>query len=110
MRLRVLMLSVLGTTGAAVGQTQSVPRPPAAANERQTPAQTAPAARRTQAQTGPQQERTARFGSDAPAPPVDAAALLRDNGNSLLKASLAAGPQATAYQAQLKDVSYTAVP
>ena len=54
-------------------------------------------------------ERTAQFGPDAPAPPVDAAALLRQNGNSLLKASLAAGPRRRR-QAQLKDVSYTAVP
>jgi flagellar L-ring protein precursor FlgH len=111
MRLRVLMLSVLGTTGAAMGQTQSTPRPPAATAERQA-ADRAPqtTAQRPQAASGPQQERTARFGSDEPAPPVDPAALLRQNGNSLLKASLAAGPQASAYQAQLKDVSYTAVP
>src|SRR5688572_11226222 len=99
MRLRVLMLSVLGTTGAAMGQTQSTPRPPTATAERQAPAQAAPTAQRPQAHgSAPQQERTARFGSDAPAPPVDPAALLRQNGNSLLKASLAAGPQATAYQ------------
>ena len=110
MRLLVLMLSVLATTGAAMGQTQSTPRPPAATTERQTPAQSAPTAQRPQSPAAPQQERTARFGSDTPAPPVDPAALLRQNGNSLLKASLAAGPQATAYQAQLKDVSYTAVP
>jgi flagellar L-ring protein precursor FlgH len=108
MRLRVFMLSVLGSTGAAMGQTSSAPRP---ASDRQAPAQ---ADRRVQAAAPPraaassQSDRTVQFGSDAPAAPVDAAALLRQNGNSLLKASLAAGPVSD--QAQLRDVSYTAIP
>jgi flagellar L-ring protein precursor FlgH len=102
MRLRVLMLSVVGTTAsAAFGQTTAVPRGPSDRDDR------AQAERRSEAppsqqQASPQRPRPTGVSQ------ADAAALLREHGNSLLKASLAARPDAS--QAQLKDVSYTAVP
>jgi flagellar L-ring protein precursor FlgH len=123
MRLRVLMLSVLGTAGAAMGQQSAVTVPPrepaadrqaAAAQQAYAPSIRAEAQQQHEQQHHEQQpnslppERTARFGSDDARPPLDAAALLRNNGNSLLKASLAAGPDPSA--AQLRDVSLHAVP
>jgi flagellar L-ring protein FlgH len=106
MRLRVLMLSVVGTTSAAAtagfGQTTAVPRPPATdARQAQQQGDAAPA-QQASAQQQPAGLRPREVSH------ADAAALLREHGNSLLKASLAS--RADANQAQLKDVSYTAVP
>jgi flagellar L-ring protein precursor FlgH len=104
MRLRVLMLSVIGTAGPAFAQTTATPRPtddqrtgsaPAERRASTEPARRAPGAVPQQpAQLAPARE--------------DAAALLRRNGNSLLKASLVA--RADPAQARLSDISFTAVP
>jgi flagellar L-ring protein precursor FlgH len=98
MRLRVLMLSVMGATGAASAQTQTVPIQNQA-GERQPPAQTA---RRSESGSPQPRQRAEQAPTRA-----DAAALLRNHGNSLLKASLAARTDSN--QAQLKDITYTAV-
>jgi flagellar L-ring protein FlgH len=100
MRLPAVILSILGTAGVAYGQTTATARD--AANRRSAE----PVERRAQPAT---QRPTEGSAAQAVAPPsVDAAALLRQNGNSLLKASLLA--RSDNGQAQLKDVSYTAVP
>jgi flagellar L-ring protein precursor FlgH len=99
MRLRVLMLSVVAGAScpAAFAQNAAAPRQVA---EREDSAQ----AGRRPAAPPPAQPAQA-----APAPNRAAAAdLLRDNGNSLLKASLVSRPDPG--QATLKDVSYYAVP
>src|SRR5688572_26467017 len=99
MRLTVLMLSVVGTAGAAFGQTTATPRESA---DRQS---NAPSERRAERV---QQEPRAENAPEPIAGPPDASALLRSNGNSLLKASLAAPPDRS--QAKVEDVSYYAVP
>src|SRR5688572_31005050 len=104
MRLRVLMLSVVGTTGAAAaafGQTAAVPRQAA---DRQGPAQSE---RRAADQPAPTAEQQPQQAAQAPTRAA-ASDLLHQNGNSLLKASLAANPDKS--RARLKDISYTSVP
>lgn len=107
MRLKVLVLSVGATAATAFGQSSSTPREPARR-------QSAQSERRQPVERGDRAERQpAHRTADAPLEPVvagppDAAALLRSNGNSLLKASLAAGHDPDA--ARLDDVSYYAVP
>jgi flagellar L-ring protein precursor FlgH len=100
MRLAGMILTLLGTAGAALGQTTATPRD---AGDRRS---AQPVERR--AQPGAPRPAEGSAPQAVAAPPVDAAALLRQNGNSLLKASLVS--RADAGQAQLKDVSYTAVP
>jgi len=114
MRLRVLMLSaaVTGTAGAsaALGQNAAVPRQ-ATDRSLERRAEGAPVARENQPQQDQMQQSspspTQQGGEGAPAPRADAD-LLRSNGNSLLRASLASRPDTA--QAQLKDVSFYAVP
>jgi flagellar L-ring protein precursor FlgH len=115
MRLRVLMLSaaVTGTAGAsaAFGQNAAVPRD-ATNRPLERRAEGAPVARENQ----PQQDGQMQQISPSPAQPGGEGAqvpradtdLLRSHGNSLLKASLASRPNPE--QAQLKDVSFYAVP
>jgi flagellar L-ring protein precursor FlgH len=102
MRFGVLMLSLLGTAGTVLGQTAATPRD---TNDRRAGA---PVERRAQPTTSspPLQQQSQDAAAVAPRP--DAASLLRQNRNSLLKASLSA--RADAGQAQLQDVSYYAVP
>jgi flagellar L-ring protein precursor FlgH len=91
MRQYLLTVSILGAAGVASAQTTSVPRDRAAE-----PKKPGEVATRT-AQPPAESER-----------PIDAGALLRDHGNSLLKASLAA--RSDPKQTQLRDVSFTYVP
>lgn len=96
MRLRVAIVSILGAAGSALGQTTATAKN---ASERHA---TAPVERRPLSADGSQhQAEVAQFQAASPAD------LLRQNGNSLLKAQLAS-PIDTR-QATLKDVSYTAV-
>ncbi len=92
MRLRVLILSIVGSAGAAFGQDSAQPNQ---STDRPAPGQ---AERRGAAAGG---------ATDAVPTRADAAALLQSHGNSLLKASLAARPDTA--QVQFKDVSYFAV-
>lgn len=105
MRLRVTLLSILGAAGPALGQTAATPKSPA---ERST---IAPVERRP-APVSPRQEQQPDPSDPGQAPQAQAQAvspgdLLRQNGNSLLKAQLSAPLDPR--QATLKDISYTAV-
>jgi flagellar L-ring protein precursor FlgH len=102
MRLTVLALSLVATAGTASAQSNSTPREP----DRRTPTQS------ERRRPSVREDRQPVERTDAPRQPADgppdAAALLRSHGNSLLKASLAAGNDPAA--ARLEDVSYYAVP
>lgn len=116
MRLRVLMLSAAAVTGSAggsvaFGQNASVPRTAADRQYDRRAAEVMQLAnqdqQQQQAQNPPQQPQgNAEPGTIATRTAQPAAHdLLRDNNNSLLRASLASPSHA-----QLKDVSYYAVP
>jgi flagellar L-ring protein precursor FlgH len=96
MRVRVALLSILGA-GSAFGQTAATPKD---ASERHT---VAPVERRP-LPVGAGHQQQAEVAQAQAANPVD---LLRQNGNSLLKAQLASPGDPR--QATLKEVSYTAV-
>src|SRR4051812_41940922 len=116
MRLRVLMLSAAAVTGgagasAAFGQNAAVPRD-ATNRPLERRADGAPIARENAPQQDQQLQQISpsptQPGGDGAAVPHADADLLRSHGNSLLKASLAS--RAETGQAQLKDVSFYAVP
>ena len=109
MRLTVLMLSVVGTAaGAAFGQSSSTPREPADRQADSREERRIERPRQQPSRRQPQGDRQSQRQAEPAAGPPDAADLLRSNGNSLLKASLAARPDAA--QAGVEDVSYFAVP
>jgi len=119
MRLRVLMLSAAAATATgsaggtgAFGQNVAVPRTASDRQIERRPVEAAQPARddqqppQQQAQNLPQAQGNAEPGTVAVRTAQPAAHdVLRDNGNSLLRASLASPAQA-----QLKDVSFYAVP
>src|SRR4051812_33192946 len=116
MRLRVLMLSAAAVTGGAgaspaFGQNAAVPRD-ATNRPLERRAEGAPITRENQPQQDQQLQQLspppAQHGGDSTTVPHADADLLRSHGNSLLKASLASRPETG--QAQLKDVSFYAVP
>lgn len=94
MRLGVLIFAVLASVGAVLGQAASIPRNPADAGG---------SAGERRPGSSPQADSAQPIATRD-----DATAILRDHGNSLLKASLAARPDAS--QARLRDISFTAVP
>jgi flagellar L-ring protein FlgH len=102
MQLRVWVLCVMCATGSALGQTTATPRVETAEQPRAATQRRAPFGAE---QRQPRSEQDANL---TPAPTVDAPALLRDHGNSLLKASIAV--RTLPNQAQLKDISFISVP
>jgi flagellar L-ring protein precursor FlgH len=105
MRLTLLMLSVVGTAGAAFGQTTSTPRDPAdrraAQSERRAADRPRPVA--------PAQPAPPPPGRDAVREPAQGVpGMLRGSGNSLLRSSLAAPRDPS--RARIEDVSLIAVP
>lgn len=103
MRLTVSVLCVGATAAGVFAQSASTPRDP----DRRFPA---PSQRRQPLERDARRDAGAenQAAREPAGGPPDAAALLRDHGNSLLKASLAAAPDARAVR--LEDVSYYAVP